>query len=92
VLKPTGSLFLNLGDTYYKRTLVGIPGLIESAARADGWLLRNRVIWAKPAGLPSPHKNRLANRHEVVLHLTRDRSYFYDLDGLCEHLGRASNG
>lgn len=87
VLKPTGSLFLNLGDSYYRRSLAGIPFLVEQAARDDGWRVRNRIIWAKPRGVPTPHRDRLANRHEVVLHLTGPGGYFYDLDALCAHLG-----
>ncbi len=38
VLRPTGSIFLNVGDTYSKRSLVGIPGRIEAAAVDSGWL------------------------------------------------------
>lgn len=84
VLKPTGSLFLNLGDTYYKRSLAGIPHLVEAVAREDGWRIRNRLVWVKPSGVPSPHGDRLANRHEVVVHLTGDGPYFYDLNALAE--------
>ena len=84
VLKPTGSAFLNLGDSYYRRSLAGIPNLVEAIARAEGWRVRNRIIWAKPNGVPSPHEDRLANRHEVVLHLTGPGPYFYDLNALSE--------
>jgi DNA modification methylase len=87
VLKPSGSVFLNLGDTYHRRSLAGVPFAVEAKARADGWRVRNRIVWAKPNGVPTPHKDRLANRHEVVLHLTGAGAYFYDLDGLSEHLG-----
>jgi DNA modification methylase len=86
VLKPTGSLFLNLGDTYDRKSLVGIPFLVEKTARGDGWLVRNRVVWAKPRGVPTPRGDRLASRHEYVLHLTRGPDYFYDLTGYLEEL------
>lgn len=90
VLRPTGSVFLNVGDTYYKRSLVGIPGRIEAAAVDDGWIVRNRIIWAKDAGMPDPVQNRLANRHEFILHLAPRTSYYYDLQGYSEAVG--SNG
>ena len=92
VLKPTGSLFLNIGDSYHNRSLVGIPFLIEQAAREDGWRLRNRIIWSKPQGVPTPHRDRLANRHEFVLHFTGPGSYFYDTVGLSEYLDTRSPG
>jgi DNA modification methylase len=87
VLRPTGSVFLNVGDTYYKRSLVGIPGRIEAAAVDSGWLVRNRIIWAKDGGMPEPARNRLANRHEYVLHLAPRASYYYDLQGYSESVG-----
>lgn len=92
VVKPSGSVFLNLGDTYHRRSLVGVPHVIESAAREDGWRVRNRIIWAKPNGVPTPHLDRLTNRHEVILHLTGQGPYFYDLDALCRQLGTRSPG
>src|ERR1022692_2030261 len=84
VLRPTGSVFLNVGDTYHDRSLVGIPGRIEAAAVDDGWLIRNRIIWTKDGGMPEPARNRLANRHEYVLHLASSPTYYYDLLGYAE--------
>lgn len=84
VLRPTGSVFLNVGDTYHNRSLVGIPGRIEAAAVDDGWLIRNRIIWTKDGGMPEPARNRLANRHEYVLHLASSPTYYYDLFGYAE--------
>lgn len=84
VLRPTGSVFLNIGDTYHHRSLVGIPGRIEAAAVDDGWLIRNRIAWTKDGGMPEPARNRLANRHEYVLHLTMSPTYYYDLFGYAE--------
>lgn len=91
VLRPTGSVFLNVGDTYVNRSLAGIPAAIEVAARADGWLLRNRIIWSKAGGMPEPARDRLANRHEYVLHLTPKKSYYYDLTGYAEQFGNGAN-
>lgn len=91
VLRPTGSVFLNVGDSYHQRSLVGIPGRIEAAAMDDGWLIRNRIIWAKTQGMPEPARNRLANRHEYVIHLTMNPSYYYDLFGYAQMVGNGAN-
>ncbi|WP_312803588.1 DNA-methyltransferase [Corynebacterium variabile] len=91
VLRPTGSVFLNVGDTYYKKSLVGIPGRIEAAAVDNGWLIRNRIIWAKDGGMPEPARNRLANRHEYVLHLAPKSSYYYDLHEYAQTYGNGAN-
>ncbi|WP_194833995.1 site-specific DNA-methyltransferase [Nocardia sp. XZ_19_369] len=91
VLRPTGSVFLNVGDTYYKKSLVGIPGRIEAAAVDNGWLVRNRIIWTKDGGMPEPAKNRLANRHEYIIHLAPKQSYYYDLYEYSEAYGNGAN-
>lgn len=91
VLRPTGSIFLNVGDTYYKKSLVGIPGRIEAEAVDHGWLVRNRIIWTKDGGMPEPARNRLANRHEYVIHLAPKQSYYYDLHEYSEKYGNGAN-
>src|SRR5206468_2800774 len=91
VLSPTGSIFLNIGDTYHARSLAGIPGRVEAAALDDGWLVRNRIIWAKEGGMPEPARNRLANRHEYVLHLVGRGAYYYDLFGYAAEFGNGTN-
>ena len=92
VLRPTGSVFLNVGDTYKQRSLVGIPGRLEAAAVDDSWLVRNRIIWTKDSGLPEPARNRLANRHEYIIHLTPTPTYYYDLFGYTEAIkGNGAN-
>lgn len=91
VLRPNGSVFLNVGDTYVKRSLAGIPGRIEAAAIDDGWLVRNRIIWAKDGGMPEPARNRLAGRHEYIIHLTPRNDYYYDLFGYSQDVGNGAN-
>jgi DNA modification methylase len=90
VLRPTGSVFLNIGDTYDRRSLANIPALVEIAAATHGWLVRNRIIWAKEGGMPEPARNRLANRHEYIIHLTLGPSYYYDLFGYSEVYGNGN--
>jgi DNA modification methylase len=92
VLRPHGSVFLNVGDTYHNKSLLGIPGRIEwDAVSTGGWLVRNRIIWAKESGMPDPVKNRLANRHEYVIHLALKPDYYYDLVGYAEVIGNGAN-
>jgi len=91
VLRPSGSVFLNIGDTYWQRSLQGIPSLVEASARKDGWIVRNRIIWVKRVGMPDPVQNRLASRHEYILHLTIN-GYYYDLFGYAEHYSQGRKG
>ena len=83
VLRPSGSIFLNIGDTYWQKSLQGIPSLVESSARRAGWILRNRIIWVKKGGMPEPAQDRLAGRHEYILHFAVN-GYYYDLFGYAE--------
>ena len=93
VLHRTGSVFLNVGDTYWKHSLAGIPFMVEQAAVDAGWKVRNRIIWSKAAGMPEAVKNRLTSRHEYIIHLTRSMAYYYDLHGYAtEHHNGANPG
>ena len=89
--RPHGSVFLNVGDTYFNKSLLGIPGQIEWQAAKGDWLIRNRIIWVKESGMPDPVKNRLAIRHEYVIHLTYKPTYYYDLVGYSEEFGNGAN-
>jgi DNA modification methylase len=92
VLRPTGSVFLNIGDTYHKQTLLDLPSRVADAALRNQWTVRNRIIWVKNTGMPDPVKNRLANRYEHIIHLTPGRrSYYYDLFGYSAKYGNGAN-
>jgi site-specific DNA-methyltransferase (adenine-specific) len=90
VLKPQGSVWLNLGDGYSRHRSWGVPpkGLLAAPERllialmADGWLCRNKVIWAKPNPLPQSAADRLSPTYEVVYFLTRRPTYYFDLDAI----------
>lgn len=83
VLKPEGSLWLNLGDTYRGKSLVGIPWRVAiKLVDEDGWLLRNDVVWNKLKGAPDQSKDKLRNIHEYVFHFVKHRSYFYNADAI----------
>ena len=91
ILRPTGSVFINIGDTYWRKSLQGIPSLIEARARSADWILRNRIIWVKKSGMPDPVQNRLAGRHEYILHFALN-DYYYDLFGYSEKYSRGGTG
>ena len=91
VLRPTGSIFINIGDSFYRKSLANIPARLEFAAGDEGWLIRNRIIWTKDRGMPEPARNRLTSRHEYILHLTQDDTYYYDLHGYSMRFGKGAN-
>lgn len=91
VLRPHGSVFLNIGDTYWQKSLQGIPSLVEASARRAGWILRNRIIWVKEGGMPDPVRDRLAGRHEYILHFAVN-GYYYDLFGYAERYSLDQKG
>ena len=83
VLKPQGSLWLNLGDTYRDKSLIGIPWRVAlKLIDEQRWTLRNDVIWNKMKGAPDNSKDKLRNIHEYVFHFVKQRSYFYDADAI----------
>ncbi|WP_249206838.1 DNA-methyltransferase [Gluconobacter cerinus] len=91
ILPKWGSVFINIGDTYYKGSLACIPSRLEIAALQDGWILRNRIIWTKESGMPDPAKDRLKSRHEYILHFTQKRrGYYYDQLGYAEKYGNGT--
>jgi site-specific DNA-methyltransferase (adenine-specific) len=92
VLAPHGSLWLNLGDAYSTHPRFGAPAKslllgperLAQALVQDGWLLRNKAVWAKSNPLPSPVRDRLTNAHEFVYFLAKQPSYYFDLDTIRE--------
>lgn len=80
VLKRTGSFWLNLGDSYQKKNLLGIPWRVAHAMTEKGaWTLRNDVIWHKVKGGPDNARDKLRNTHEHLFHFVkRARGYYYD--------------
>ena len=82
ILKNTGSFWLNLGDTYKDKSLLGLPWRIALALMDEqGWLLRNDVIWHKLKG-PDNSKDKLRPVHEYVFHFVKQSQYYYDVDAI----------
>jgi DNA modification methylase len=84
VLKPSGSFWLNLGDTYSDKGLVGVPWRVAfELTDKQGWILRNSVIWSKLKGGMDNTKDRLANVHENVFHFVKQaKGYYYNADAI----------
>lgn len=83
VLKPTGSFWLNIGDAYSQKSLVGIPWRVALAMTdQQGWILRNSVIWNKIKGGLDNTKDKLRNVHENVFHFVKADRYYYDVDAI----------
>ena len=89
VLKPSGSMFINLGDKYdLRKSLMGLPwryalGCIDGKA-GDPLILRAEIIWHKLNGLPESVGDRVRRNHEQWFHLTKEPRYFASVDNIRE--------
>ena len=85
VLRPDGSAWLNLGDSYDGgKNKMLVPHRVAIALQDDEWIVRNDVTWAKPNPMPSSVKDRLNTTTEQVFHLVPEPEYWYDLDAIRE--------
>ena len=91
VLKPSGSFWLNLGDTYNGKGLVGIPWRVAfELTDSQNWVLRNSVVWNKLKGGMDNTKDRLGNVHEMVFHFVKQaHGYYYNADAIRTRLREA---
>lgn len=82
VLKDTGSFWLNLGDSYFKKNLLGIPWRVALAlVDQQSWIIRNDVIWNKLKGMDTS-KDKLRPVHEYIFHFVKQNHYYYDVDAI----------
>ena len=125
VLADDGTLWLNLGDSYFSTTkgsggsnpdtspfqnckgnenfqgfetrkfsagetgckpkdLIGIPWMLAFALRADGWYLRQDIIWHKPNPMPESVRDRCTKAHEYIFLLSKSQKYYFDADAIAE--------
>ena len=66
------------------KDLVGIPWRVAFALQADGWWLRQDIIWHKPNPMPESVRDRCTKAHEYVFLLTKSERYFYDAEAVAE--------
>jgi DNA modification methylase len=121
VLADDGTLWLNIGDSYYnyrpgkgqalskqsfanndqdlpqncarrgnkldglkEKDLIGIPWMLAFALRADGWYLRQDIIWHKPNPMPESVRDRCTKAHEYIFLLSKSEKYFFDSEAMKE--------
>jgi site-specific DNA-methyltransferase (adenine-specific) len=90
VLAPAGSVWIDLGDSYSRHHAYGAPAKslllaperLLLALAEDGWIVRNKVIWAKPNPMPSSVGDRFTSTYDSVYFLVRSPRYFFDLDAV----------
>jgi DNA modification methylase len=101
LLRNDGTLWLNIGDSYAAQAgktpqgikpkdLIGIPWMLAFALRADGWYLRQDIIWHKPNPMPESVTDRCTKAHEYLFLLSKAERYFYDSDAIREPLSAAT--
>lgn len=98
VLTDDGTLWLNLGDSYAAqrggtgmpadrlkhKDLIGIPWRVAFALQADGWYLRQDIIWHKPNPMPESVRDRCTKAHEYIFLLSKSERYFFDSEEMRE--------
>lgn len=67
-----------------EKQLLGIPWRVAFALQADGWILRQDIIWHKPNPMPESVRDRCTKAHEYVFMLSKSARYFYDADAVAE--------
>ena len=72
------------------KDLVGIPWRVAFALQADGWYLRNDIIWHKPNPMPESVRDRCTKSHEYIFLLTKNKKYYYDNDAIREPYKQSS--
>ncbi len=100
VLTDDGTCWVNLGDSQdlpdvcprranrigglKEKDLIGIPWMFAFAMRADGWHLRQDIIWHKPNPMPESVKDRCTKAHEYIFLFSKNKKYFYDNEAIKE--------
>ena len=67
-----------------EKDLIGIPWMFAFAMRADGWYLRQDIIWHKPNPMPESVKDRCTKAHEYIFLFSKNKKYFYDNEAIKE--------
>jgi DNA modification methylase len=72
------------GSGLKTKDLIGIPWRVAFALQADGWYLRQDIIWAKPNPMPESVRDRCTKSHEYVFLLSKSPRYYYDHEAVKE--------
>jgi len=79
-----GRIKRELGIGLKPKDLVGIPWRVAFALQADGWWLRQDIIWAKPNPMPESVEDRPTRSHEYIFLLSKEEQYYYDHRAIIE--------
>ena len=71
-------------DGLKEKDLIGIPWMLAFALRADGWYLRQDIIWHKPNPMPESVRDRCTKSHEYLFLLSKNKKYYYDNESIKE--------
>jgi DNA modification methylase len=71
-------------DGLKPKDLIGIPWMLAFALRADGWFLRQDIIWHKPNPMPESVRDRCTKAHEYIFLLSKSERYFFDSEAMKE--------
>ena len=74
------------------KDLIGIPWMLAFALRADGWFLRQEIIWSKPNPMPESVRDRCTKAHESIFLLAKSQRYYFDSDAMREEAVKGSCG
>jgi len=66
------------------KDLIGIPWRVAFALQADGWFLRNDIIWNKPNAMPESVTDRCTKSHEYIFLFAKSKSYYFDHESIKE--------
>ena len=75
---------MKMGGDLKQKDLIGIPWMLAFALRADGWYLRQDIIWSKPNPMPESVKDRCTKAHEYIFLLSKSKNYYYDYEAIKE--------
>jgi DNA modification methylase len=67
-----------------EKDLIGIPWMFAFAMRADGWYLRQDIVWNKPNPMPESVRDRCTKSHEYIFLFSKSQNYYFDVDAIKE--------
>jgi DNA modification methylase len=77
-------------DGLKEKDLIGIPWMLAFALRADGWYLRQDIIWHKPNPMPESVQDRCTKAHEYIFLMSKSQKYYFDNEAIAEPLAASS--
>jgi len=84
ILRDEGTFWIEVGDTWVDKELIGAPWILSFALSNDGWKRRQEIIWEKPNAMPESTTDRPTRSHSTIFLFSKQPSYFYDADVLRE--------